>query len=104
MDPAHLLIEGEDFATAIAMVLPWLSLIAVKDVALTRVEKNGHGSMKREWVVAGEGGVDWTDVFEVLNKVGYDGPVSIHCEFKVPDEEFVGAVQREIAFFNRFIG
>jgi sugar phosphate isomerase/epimerase len=104
MDPAHLLIEGEDFATAIAMIRPWLSLIAVKDVALTRVVKNGHGAMQREWVVAGQGGVDWTDVFQVLNKVGYDGPVSIHCEFKVSEEEFIPSVMREIAFFSRFIG
>ncbi|MBT7302846.1 MAG: sugar phosphate isomerase/epimerase [Victivallales bacterium] len=104
MDPAHLLAEGEDFATAIAMIKPWLSIIAVKDVNLIRVEKDGHGSIKRDWVMGGTGCVDWTNVFDVLNKVGYDGPVSIHCEFKVPEEEFLGAVEREIGFFNRFIG
>lgn len=104
LDPAHLVVEGEDFATAAAMVKPWLALLAVKDVNLTRIEKNGHGSVRRDWVEAGQGCVDWTDVFAVLGKIGYDGPVSIHCEFKVPDEEFPAAVAREIAFFNRFVG
>jgi sugar phosphate isomerase/epimerase len=103
IDPAHLVVEGEDFATAVAMIRPWLSIVAVKDVDLVRVEKNGHGSVRRDWVEAGLGCVDWTNVFEVLGKVGYDGPVSVHCEFKVAEDQFLAAIAREIAFFNRFV-
>ena len=103
IDPAHLAVEGEDIATALAMVKDWLSIVAVKDVLLTRVEKNGHGSVQRDWVFGGEGVVDWSTVFEQLGKVGYDGPISIHCEFKVAEEEFLPGVAREIAFFNQFV-
>ncbi len=103
VDPAHLAVEGEAFATALGILRPWLSLVAVKDVLLNRVEKNGHGALQRHWVVAGAGVVDWTDVFDGLARERYDGPVSVHCEFEVPAAEFAATVQREIAFFRRFV-
>lgn len=103
VDPAHLAVEGEDIATALGMIRPWLSLVAVKDVLLTRVEKNGHGALERSWVVAGDGVVDWTFVFDTLKKMEYDGPVSIHCEFEVPEDAFMSTVGREIAFFNALL-
>lgn len=103
VDPAHLAVEGEDFPTALGMIKSYLSIVAVKDVLLSRVEKNGHGSVKRSWVAAGEGVVDWTDVFQCLRAIEYGGPISIHCEFEVPKETFLETVQREIAFFNRFV-
>jgi len=103
LDPAHLAVEGEDFATAVGMVRPWLSLVAVKDVLLTRVEKNGHGSVKRDWVVAGTGVVDWTGVFGVLRREGYSGPVAVHCEFHVTPDQFLPTAEREVAFFRRFV-
>ena len=103
LDPAHLAVEGEDFATAVGMVRPWLSLVAVKDVLLTRVEKNGHGAVQRDWVVAGAGVVDWTGVFECLQRENYAGPISVHCEFQIPADQFLAAAQREIAFFRRFV-
>lgn len=103
LDPAHLAVEGEDFATAVGMVRPWLSLVAVKDVLLTRVERNGHGALQRDWVVAGDGVVDWTAVFACLNREHYRGPITVHCEFHVPAEQFLAAAQREVAFFRRFV-
>lgn len=103
IDPGHLALEGEDFATAAGMLRPWLSLVAVKDLLLTRIERNGHGAIRHDWVQAGEGVVDWTSVFAVLREVGYDNPVSIHCEFHVPPERFAAAAPREVAFFRRFV-
>jgi sugar phosphate isomerase/epimerase len=103
LDPAHLAIEGEDFGTALGMVRPWLALIAVKDVLLTRVLKNGHGSLRRDWVLAGEGVVDWTAVFDCLRREAYVGPVSVHCEFHVAADRFLAATEGEIAFFRRCV-
>jgi len=103
LDPAHMLIDGEEFALGLAMVRDWLSIVALKDVLLTREEKDGHGSRVVNWVEAGRGMVDWSDVFAQLAAVGYDGPLTIHCEFKVPDEDFSAAVAREVAFFRRFV-
>lgn len=103
VDPAHMVISGEGFAFGLAMVRQYLSIVAVKDVLLTRTEKNGHGSVKTSWVPAGQGMVDWTAVFDCLGAARYEGPVSIHCEFEVPAGEFMETVGREAAFFRRFI-
>jgi sugar phosphate isomerase/epimerase len=102
LDPGHQMVEGEEFAVAIAMVRDYLSIVAVKDVFLERQEKSGHGAKKPRWVPAGEGMVDWTTVFHDLVAARFDGPVTIHCEFEVPASEFVAAMMREVKFFTRF--
>ena len=101
IDPGHLVVEGENFATAAAMVRDYLSIVSVKDVRLERVEKNGHGSIEQHWVEAGKGMVDWSAVFECLTSMGFEGPVTVHCEFRAKGEEFLAMAEREIAFFKR---
>jgi len=103
MDPGHLVYEGEAFDTALAMVRQHLSIVAVKDVLLERVEKNGHGSIKPNWVPSGQGMVDWTQFFDVLRQHAYDGPVSVHCEFEVEAGRRDEAGRAEVAFFRRFV-
>lgn len=102
IDTGHLVTEGEEFPTAAGMVRDYLSIVAVKDALLTRVEKNGHGSIERRLTRAGEGMVDWTTVFNVLGDRGFEGPVSIHCEFEVEESRFLEAVKQEVRFFRRF--
>lgn len=102
IDPAHFVVEGEQFQFALAMVKEYLSLVALKDVLLTREESNGHGKMKLHWVGAPEGMVDWTTVFAELARVGFDGPMTVHCEFvKAEDPQFAQKVAAEIGFFRK---
>lgn len=102
IDPAHLVVEGEEFPVGLAMVRDYLSLVAVKDVIITREEKNGHGKAKLAWLGAPAGMVDWTAVFEELVRVGYDGPISVHCEFvQETDPQFMEKVSKEVAFFRK---
>lgn len=104
LDPGHLLCEGEELDTAMAMVRRHLSLVAVKDVLLERVERNGHGSVRPKWLPAGQGMVDWTNFFGLLREEhAYDGPVSVHCEFETPPGRRDTAAREEIAFFRRFV-
>ena len=100
LDPAHMLVEGEEWAVGVAMVREYLRLVALKDVRLTREEKNGHGHCVTHWVAAGEGMVDWTAVFDELLRIGFDGPLSVHCELEVPPEELHAAVLHEARFFR----
>ena len=44
--------------------------------------------------------VDWTAVFEDLKRIGFDGPVSVHCEFHAEEEDLLPAIKREVAFFG----
>ncbi len=101
LDAGHLVAEGEEFVVAVAIVRSHLSMVALKDFLLYRQEKAGHGSVKRDVVEAGTGMVDWSAVFEELVRIGFDGPLSIHCEFDVPEGEFSTAAAREVAFFLR---
>jgi sugar phosphate isomerase/epimerase len=103
LDAGHLVANGEDFPLAAAITKEYLSIVAVKDVLSVRAERNGHGVEVRHWVPAGQGMVDWTGVFEVLEGLGYDGPVSVHCEFDVPSEGFDSAFAREVSFFRSIV-
>lgn len=102
IDPLHLVLEGEEFAFGLAMVQKYLAIVALKDVIKRRVEKNGHGSVGFEVVPAGEGMVDWTAVFSDLQRVNYQGPFSVHCEFHASPPEFWNILRREIQFFKRW--
>jgi sugar phosphate isomerase/epimerase len=103
IDPAHLVVDGEEFPYALAMLRSHLAVVAFKDVLLVRKVAHGHGSRTVRWVQAGQGMVDWTTVFTELQRVGFDGPCSIHCEFQVPASRESAAVRREAAFFRRAI-
>lgn len=101
LDPLHLLLEGEEFAFALAMIQPYLSVVACKDVMKLRVQREHHGSYRIDVVPAGAGMVDWTTVFDDLKRVNYNGPLSIHCEWGVPADQFSDTLRREVAFFQR---
>ena len=91
--------EGEEFAVAVAIVKDHLAMVALKDFLLERTEREGHGSVSRDVVEAGVGMVDWTAVFAELVRIDFDGPLSIHCEFHVSEDDFRAAAAREAAFF-----
>lgn len=100
VDPCHMVIEGEEFSVGLAMVREHLSLVSLKDVALVRKEKNGHGAVGHEMKLAGAGMVDWTAVFDELKRVGFDGPLTVHCEFEVPREQLEDAARHDAKFFR----
>jgi len=101
VDTGHMLVEGEAFDLGVAMVRDYLSVVAVKDVLPSREQSNDHGKVKKAWTEAGQGAVDWTFVFETLAGIRFDGPISIHVEYKKPSrKEFLDAAQREVAFFR----
>ena len=100
LDPGHMAVEGEAFDVGAAMVRSHLSIIGAKDVLQERIERNNHGATRTKWVEAGEGMVDWTAILEELVRVEFDGPLSVHCEFKVSEEGFADAARREVSFFK----
>jgi len=100
LDPLHLTIEGEEFELAAAIVKPYLSVIALKDVLIHRSVVADHG--RKDWAVvpAGQGMVDWTAVFSTIRNFNYSGPLSIHGEFVVPPDQFMSELQREVAYYR----
>ena len=96
-----MVVEGEEFDVGLAIMGDHLQMIGLKDVLQTRVEKDGHGAAATHWVEAGQGMVDWTTVFSNLAASGFDGPLSVGCEFEIPPEGPIAAAKREVAFFKR---
>jgi sugar phosphate isomerase/epimerase len=101
IDAGHMLVEGEEFPVGVAVVREHLSIIALKDVLLSRGVKGDHGTKEIAFVEAGKGMVDWTTVFAEIKRVGFDGPLSVHCEFHTTPEEFPAGLRREAAFFQK---
>ena len=64
------------------------------------LRRTAHGAAKPRWVDAGDGIVDWTAVFGELRRIGYDGFLSIHCEYDIEEgADWFETFVREVAFF-----
>jgi len=100
IDTGHMVIEGEEFAVGLGMVREYLAAVAFKDAMVWRKGENGHGVPERYFGPAGSGVVNWTQVFAELARIGFDGPLSVHCEFQVPPERFEETARQEFAFFR----
>lgn len=101
LDAGHMRAEGEEFAVSLGMLQPWIRLLSIKDVLLKQTRENGHGKIVNQWLPAGKGSVNWTNVFDTLRKFNWDKPISIHCEFQAEPDEFLRLAKREVAFFRK---
>jgi len=102
LDPGHFAINGEPFPLGLSMVKGYLSVLSLKDVVVERVQADGYGKGEVRWMAAGDGVVDWKEVFAQLRAADFEGPASIHCEYEVPADQWMETFAREIAFFKRW--
>ena len=94
MDTAHLLKCGEPFPFAAAIIGGQLKIVALKEC---------H-AVKRCAVPAGEGHVNWEEVFAVLKERDFQGPLSVHTEFRLPEGvDVLSKMTDEIAYFKKRI-
>lgn len=91
LDPGHLQVCGEPFPFAAAVIADQLKIVALKDFL----------TPSRRLVPGGEGHVNWDEVFAVLAERSFDGPLTVHTEFELPEGEArLPAVAKEIAYFK----
>jgi L-ribulose-5-phosphate 3-epimerase len=102
-DVRHAVVEGGDggWRTALDMVTPRLSMIALKDFVW---EKSG-GSWQQRNCPIGDGMVDWKKFFAMLAKTSFRGPVSLHIEYDIAgdapavvEKNTLAAAERDFAF------
>ena len=102
IDPSHMWIDGEPFSLGLAMIRDYLSIVALKDSAYVGEREKEEGAYSPIFPPAGEGMVPWSSVFAELVRTGYDGPLSIHAEFKKQShEEYLSAVKAEVLYFRQ---
>jgi sugar phosphate isomerase/epimerase len=103
LDPGHLRVNGEAFPFAVAMAGRYLSMVALKDCRPRWRPDVDEGRVEWDWVLAGQGGVEWGTVFSTLTRAGFVGPCSVHAEFEVPRHApglFLEMVRADVAYFR----
>jgi len=101
VDTGHMVADGEPFPFGLAMVCRYLAIVALKDYFVNLKGGNGDERVKREPRMAGEGMVDWPEVFGELERVGFDGPLSVHAEYEKPSrEDYLASLKDEVAYFR----
>ena len=80
-DPAHATIEGGDSGWKIGMnlLLPRITMVAVKDFRWLRASDKRYS--EAEFGPLGDGEVRWDEVFALLKKAKFSGPISLHVEY-----------------------
>lgn len=91
IDSGHLVKEGEPFSLATMIAGKHLRMVAFKEM----------DARTKKVVPAGEGDVNWDDVFSALINHGYTGALSVHAEFHAEDRaEYDRLLKEEVAFFR----
>lgn len=106
IDPAHMLMEGENFSMGAAMTRDYLCAVGLKDALVRQIPKADHGGSKLDLgVEAGKGMVDWTEVFSTLAAFAFKGFFSAHCTVlnysKIPPDNHAAYIRAECAFFKQ---
>jgi sugar phosphate isomerase/epimerase len=89
-DPGHLALDGEDWAMGLAIIGDYLSVIGIKD-ALYLPQPDHTPPYIPCFVKVGDGCVDWERYLGLLCKSGFEGPLTVHTEYRF-DESIIRQV------------
>lgn len=107
-DPAHATIEGSKLGWRLHLerIASRLKMVALKDFVWEK--HDGHWNTR--WCPLGEGQVDWTAFFDVLNRIGFRGPMSLHIEYDPGGrtaadrlDNALVAAQRDLSFLRQHL-
>jgi len=80
-DIGHFYCAGENPAVAFETLFPWIGHVHIEDIASTR--RHNH-------LIAGEGAIDFVEVFQTMEKLGYQGDISLELYPYVDHPEAAG--------------
>lgn len=106
-DPGHAAVEGGagGWRQGLELLGPHLRMVAVKDFAWTSEPGRPKAVWKERLVPLRDGLVPWPEVFATLAALRFDGPVSLHSEYKGPHswrdlstDELIAQTADDLAF------
>jgi sugar phosphate isomerase/epimerase len=102
VDPGHMAVEGglAGWLMGMDILSRKIRMVSVKDYAWFKP----GGEWRAETVPLGEGLVPWETVFEILKKIDFKGPVSIHSEYDLPLDEVVRQTRRDVQYLRSILG
>lgn len=85
-DPGHAAVEGGHggWRQALELLGPAIRIVAVKDFGWKAEPAQPKAKWRDQQVPLRDGIVPWDEAFRRLRALGYDGPVSLHSEYKGP--------------------
>ena len=102
VDAGHMCIEGMKacWKLGLDMLSDRLAMVAVKDLA--PIKPTGAGeAWKTEVVPVGQGVTPWREYFKCLKQTSFDGPITVHSEYKMDTiEELVEQTKKDFVFFK----
>lgn len=107
VDPGHLFVEGSGSVWEMNMdlVREYIAMVSVKDPVVRQVETEAGATWEREWAPVGQGMVSWPRVFELLDDIGFDGPVSVHSEYDDHEfDELVDQTRADLGYLGDVVG
>lgn len=96
-DTGHLSICGEPIDMALDIVRKYLSVLAFKDLMRFPGDRGGRV------VHLGTGFVDWKLTLQTLKALGFDGPVSMHSEYREPVDTVIDLARIDLRFIKRLM-
>lgn len=107
-DPGHGTLEGPKHTWKLNLerIKSRIVMIAVKDYVW---EKTNRGWQTR-WCPLGQGMVNWDEFFQILAKIPFAGPLSVHIEYDPGGstrveriDNALAAAQRDVAFVRKHL-
>jgi sugar phosphate isomerase/epimerase len=100
-DTGHTAVNGGPAAMEMDIIRPWLSLVAIKDMAWSK----DKGGWKVGVVPVGGGIVRWADVDKGLKACKFNGTVSVHGEYEAASlDERKKLAKEELAALKKHFG
>ncbi|MCC7499973.1 MAG: sugar phosphate isomerase/epimerase [Bryobacterales bacterium] len=98
-DGGHATVEGGNYGWELSarIALKRLKMVAVKDF---HWEQSG-GRWRDTWGPLGSGMVQWSKLLKLFAGAGYQGPITLHVEYKTADPQ--AAIARDAATLKRWI-
>jgi sugar phosphate isomerase/epimerase len=107
-DPSHFHWQGIDPTEFLRKFPDRIYHVHMKDTALRLDGRNGllsswlpYGDLRRgyEFRAPGHGGIDWENLIRTLDRIGYEGPLSV--EFSDPDMDRDFGAEEAVQFLKR---
>jgi sugar phosphate isomerase/epimerase len=102
IDPGHMAIEGggSGWEMGIDLLQRYVRIVGVKDFAWVS-EETGTKTWTAESTPLSEGIVPWRRVFDRLDDVGFDGPLSVHSEYHTDTvDELVARTEADLSYLR----
>lgn len=107
-DPGHGTLEGPKHSWKLNLqrVKSRIVMIAVKDYVWEKIDRG----WQTRWCPLGEGMVNWDEFFQILAKIPFVGPLSVHIEYNPGGstrveriDNALSAAQRDVGFVRKHL-